>query len=404
MLPLLDNQANAIHRLQSLKVGALFMRPGVGKTRPAVALANSVPAIEQVIHLAPYQSVNPPVAGSGIQDEVNKWGGYAAPVQYVGIETLSSSDRTYLNLLRSMERCNTFLVVDESLKIKNWEAVRTKRIIELGKLSAYKLILNGTPISRNLLDLWAQLEFLSPLILRMTSAEYKATFCETIKITKFTNRYKKMEREFVTAFHNIDYLYSLISPYIYEADLHLDVPEQDITLNYQLDAAAKEEYSRLKEKYLNDEMLMWKNNNIFLEMTQKMQHGYCCTPDKFAIVQKLLTTIDPTRTIIFCKFVASQEACRQAFPKCQVLSLQANSYSLNLQHYHTTIYWDRTWDWAVVDQSRHRTRRTGQNQPLRYYHLTGPPLDSLMAKNNDKKQTMLQYLKGKTSKQVKQEL
>jgi hypothetical protein len=87
-----------------------------------------------------------------------------------------------------------------------------------------------------------------------------------------------------------------------------------------------------------------------------------------------------------------------------VLSLQANSYSLNLQHFHNTIYWDRTWDWAVVDQSRHRTRRTGQDQPLRYYYLNGPPLDGLMAANNEKKQGMLQYLKGKTGKQVKEDL
>lgn len=405
MRPLLVPQHEAIQRLQALKVGALFMRPGVGKTRPAMELVNSVPAIEQVIHLAPYQSVHPPVAGTGIQDEVNKWGGYNAPVQYVGIETLSSSDRTYLQLRQLMEQRNTFLVVDESLKIKNWDAIRTKRIIELGKLCQYKLILNGTPISRNLLDLWAQMEFLSPLILKMNQAQYKSTFCETVKITKFFgNRRTPYQREFITAFHNIDYLYSLISPYIYEADLHLDVPEQDIEMNYQLDEESMAEYTRLKEKYLNDEMLMWKNNNIFLEMTQKMQNGYCCTADKFEIVGKLLNKIDPTRTIIYCKFIASQEACRKAFPKCQVLSLQANSYSLNLQQFHNTIYWDRTWDWAVIDQSRHRTRRTGQDHPLRYYHLTGPPLDHLMAKNNDKKQSMLQYLKGKTVSEVKQEL
>ena len=403
MKPLLEIQTKAIERLQKLKVGALFMRPGVGKTRPAIELANSVD-VEQIVYLAPYQSVHPPIIGTGIQAEVSKWGGFNVPVQYCGIETLSSSDRTYLQLRRLMEQRKTFLIVDESLKIKNWDAIRTKRIIELGKLCQYKLILNGTPISRNLLDLWAQFELLSPLILRMNQAEYKATFCETVKITKYAGNRVVSQREFITAFHNIDYLYSLISPYIYEADLHLEVPEQDIELHYQLDEESMAEYTRLKEKYLTDEMLMWKNNNIFLEMTQKMQHGYCCTPDKFELVKKLLTSIDPARTIIFCKFIASQEACRSAFPECQILILQSNSYSLNLQEFHNTIYWDHTWDWAVVDQSRHRTRRTGQNQPLRYYHLTGPPLDRLMAKNNDKKQGMLQYLKEKTGKQVKEEL
>ena len=382
------------------------MRPGVGKTRPAVELVNSVPGIEQVIHLAPYQSVHPPVAGSGIQDEVAKWGGYHAPVQFVGIETLSSSDRTYLQLLQLVQQKNTFLVVDESLKIKNWEAKRTKRIIELGKHTTYKLILNGTPISRNLLDLWAQMEFLSPLILKMNLPQYKSNYCETVTITKMVGRYKQVSKEFITAFHNIDHLYSLIGPYVYEADLHLKVAVQDLELEYTVEDELREEYTRLKEKYLDDEMLMWKKNNIFLEMTQKMQHLYCCAPSKFEILKNLFKSIDESRTIIFCKFIASQEACKKAFPKAQILSIQANSYSLNLQHFHNTIYWDHTWDYALIDQSRHRTFRIGQQaSTLRYYRMSSNlNLDKLMANNNDKKQSMLQYLKGKTGKQVKEEL
>lgn len=401
MIPLLVPQSEAIERLKRLKVGALFMRPGVGKTRPTIELVNSVPGIEHVIHLAPYQSVYPPIEGTGIQDEVAKWGGYNVPVDFFGIESLSSSDRIYLQLLKVVQTKNTFLIVDESLKIKNWDAIRTKRIIELGRHCEYKMILNGTPISRNLLDLWAQMEFLSPRILHMSQSEYKSTFCETVKITKYKGNRIVSQREFISKYHNIDYLYSVISPYIYEADLHLDIAEQDIDLEYKLDDEIKQEYDKMKELYLDNEMLQRMNNNIFLEMTQKMQHLYCCADDKFTVVKKLLGTIDPQRTIIFCKFIASQEACKKAFPKCQVLSLQANSYSLNLQHYHNTIYWDHTWDWAVVDQSRHRTRRTGQENSLMFYRLNGPKLDLLMAANNEKKQGMLQYLKGKTLEQIK---
>jgi SNF2 family DNA or RNA helicase len=404
MIPLLAPQTQAIDRLKRLKVGALFMRPGVGKTRPTVELVNSVPGMEHVIHLAPYQSVYPPIQGTGIQDEVAKWGGYNVPVDFFGIESLSSSDRIFLQLLKLVQSKTTFLIVDESLKIKNWDAIRTKRIIELGRHCEYKMILNGTPISRNLLDLWAQMEFLSPMILHMSQSEYKSTFCETVKITKYKGNRIVSQREFISKYHNIDYLYSVISPYIYEADLHLDIAEQDIDLEYKLDDEIKQEYERLKELYLDNEMLQRMNNNIFLEMTQKMQHLYCCAEDKFTVVKKLLGTIDPERTIIFCKFIASQDACKKAFPKCQVLSLQANSYSLNLQHYHNTIYWDHTWDWAVVDQSRHRTRRTGQQNALCFYRLNGPKLDLLMAANNEKKQGMLQYLKHKTVTQIKTEV
>lgn len=382
------------------------MRPGVGKTRPAVELIRSVPDIEQVIWLAPFQSVNPPIPGTGIQDEVAKWGGCQVPVYFFGIESLSSSDKTYLHLLYLVQNFNTFLVCDESLKIKNWDAIRTRRIIELGKSSTYKLILNGTPISRNLLDLWAQFEFLSPRILRMNQSQFKHTYCEITRITKyFGNRRHGHTREFITAFHNIDHLYSLIRPYVYEANLHLTIGEQHITLDYQLDEESLSEYQRLKTLYLDDEKLMWLKNQIFLELTQKMQHQYCCTPDKFAIVNHLFKTIDPAKTIIFCKYIASQQACQKAFPKAQILSIQANSYSLNLQAFHNTIYWDRTWDVALIDQSQHRTRRTGQTHNLRYYYLHGNvPLENLIRDNNEKKVSMMQYLHGKTKDQVKADL
>lgn len=407
MTPLLAPQSEAIHRLQSLKVGALFMRPGVGKTRPAVELIRSVPDIAQVVWLAPYQSVNPPIPGTGIQDEVAKWGGCHVPTHFFGIESISSSNRIYLQLLALVQQANAFLVCDESLKIKNWDVIRTRRIIELSRHCDYKLILNGTPISRNLLDLWAQFEFLSPKILRMDANQYKHTYCEITKITKYFGNSRRVghTREFITAFHNIDHLYSIISPYVYEADLHLQVGEQHITLDYQVDDESKQEYQRIKSRYLDDEKLMWLRNNIFLELTQKMQHIYCCTPDKFTVVNELFKSIDPEKTLIFCKYIASQEACRKAFPKAQVLSLQANSYSLNLQAFHNTIYWDRTWDVAHIDQSQHRTRRTGQTQELRYYYLHGNlPLETLIRDNNDKKVSMMQYLHGKTKEQVKADL
>src|SRR5699024_5169572 len=125
------------------------------------------------------------------------------------------------------------IIVDESLKIKNWEAKRTKRILEFGKHSEYKLILNGTPISRNLLDIWAQMEFLSPLILHMDVAEYKNTYCEYTIIEKKINGYKT-RREFISGFHNIEHLYSKIAPYVYECDLMLDVKKMYENLYFNL--------------------------------------------------------------------------------------------------------------------------------------------------------------------------
>jgi SNF2 family DNA or RNA helicase len=405
MRTLLNNQSEAKTKLLPFKVGALFMEPGTGKTRVAVELVNSAP-VDFVCWIGPINTIRTPDAISSVIDEVNQWGGFNAPVIYTGIESLQSSDRIYLNLVREMSRVmSSFIVVDESLKIKNADAKRTKRLLYLSELAQYKLVLNGTPITRNLLDLWSQMQFLSPKILNMSLAEFKNTFCEYTRITKSFGGQKRYTKEFITGYDNIDYLYSLIRYYVYECDLSLQVRQYYTNIDYKIDDDSRIEYDRLKENYLDNETLLWKNNNIFLEMTQKMQHTYCCTPGKFEALDQLFKTIPEERTIIFCKYIASQESCRKYFPKATVLSYQKESFGLNLQHLNNTVYFDKVWDYALRLQAGRRTFRTGQEYDCRYWDLTGNVgLESLIDRNIQKKTNMTEYLKGKTKAEVRAEL
>ena len=256
-----------------------------------------------------------------------------------------------------------------------------------------------------MLDLWAQMQFLSPKILNMDMAEFKNTFCEYTRVTKRFGCYKAYTKEFITGYENIDYLYSLIRHYVFEADLNLQVKQYYNTLKYTLDEESMEEYQRLKAKYLDNETLLWKNNNIFLEMTQKMQHTYSCTPEKFEKLDELFKTVDESRTIIFCKYIDSGEACRKYFKQATVLSYQKESLGLNMQHLHNTIYFDKNWDYALRVQSGRRTFRSGQEYDCKYWDLTGNVgLESLIDKNINKKIGMVEYFKGKTKKELKEVL
>ena len=402
---LLANQSNAKSHLSDWRVGALFMEAGTGKTRVAVELANETDC-DLVVWIGPLQTIRPKDGLHSVVDEINKWGGFRCEVIYCGVESISQSDRTYLQLYnRIRTNLSTFIVVDESLKIKNATAKRTKRLLELSKMSAYKLILNGTPITKNLLDLKPQMDFLSPLILNMSDAEFKNTFCEYTTITKRFGGYKQYTKEFITGYENIDYLYSLIRHYVFECDLTLSVKQLYNEIRYQLSEEHEAEYTRLKEKYLDDEMLQWKNNNIFLEMTQKMQHTYSCTEDKFDKLDALFKEIDQERTIIYCKYVDSREECERRYPKATVLSYQKNSLGLNLQHLCNTVYFDKNWDYALRVQSGRRTFRTGQEYDCRYWDFTGNVgLESLIDKNINKKTGMAEYFKGKTKEEIKAEL
>lgn len=402
MQTLLSNQSEAKTKLLPFKVAALFMEPGTGKTRVAVELVNAVHDIDLVVWIGPYRTIHTAYGIPTVMDEIGKWGGFKAETIYYGIESIQSSDRIYLELRSKMQASkSSFIVVDESLKIKNSEAKRTKRLHDLGQLSTYKLILNGTPITRNLLDLWSQMNFLSPLILNMGQAEFKNTFCEYTTLTKRFGGHKLYTKEFITGYENIDYLYSLIRHYVYECDLSLQIKQYYTELNYHLDEVSMAEYNYLKEKYLDNEMLQWKNNNIFLEMTQKMQHAYCCTQGKFEVLEDLFKAIPEDRTIIFCKYIASQEACRKYFPKATVLSYQKESLGLNLQHLNNTVYFDKIWDLALRLQSGRRTFRTGQEYDCRYWDLTGDVgLESLIDRNINKKVEITEYFKKVSKEQL----
>lgn len=70
----------------------------------------------------------------------------------------------------------TYMVIDESQRIKNIAAKRTKRIIELGKLAVTRRIASGTLVANSPLDVFGQFEFLSRGLLGTTS--YRAFVAE----------------------------------------------------------------------------------------------------------------------------------------------------------------------------------------------------------------------------------
>ncbi|MGL5980411.1 MAG: SNF2-related protein [Phocaeicola sp.] len=398
-MSLLDNQSKAKEHLNKWKVGALFMEAGTGKTRVAIELANSTDC-DLIVWVGPLRTI------SSIKEEVTKWGGFKADSAYYGIESIQGSDRIYFEVMSKLKGANKpFIIVDESLKMKNADAKRTKRMLELSKLAEYKLILNGTPITKNIMDMWSQMEFLSPKILNMNVAEFKNTFCKYTIVTKNFGGRKSYTKEFITGFDNIDYLYSLIRNYIYECDLKLNITQNYEVLRYNISESEKESYNEIKSKFLDNEEMTWRNNNIFLSMTQKMQHSYCCSESKFDLLDMLFKEIPQEKSIIFCKYIDSRESCEKKYPKAKVLSYQKESLGLNLQEYNHTIYFDKNWDYALRIQSSRRTYRTGQEYNCKYYDLTGDVgLETLIDLNISKKLNMTEYFKNKTKEQIKEEL
>lgn len=411
MIALQPQQKSAKEKLIENKVGALFMKMGTGKTRVAIELVNAITdPVDLVVYVAPLRIIKPKSPEiKPITDEVAKWGGFnAKAVIFVGIETIQASDRTYLQLYRRIsESWRCVLIADESIKIKNIEAKRTQRMLELSAMAEYKLILNGEPITKDLLDIYPQINFLSPKILNMGLAEFKNTYCRYTVITKRSQGYgRSYTKEFITGYENIDHLYSMIGEYVYECDVNFNIERIFEEKHYRLDSDSAETYYKLKTKYLDNEMLQFKNNNIFLEMTQKMQHEYCCTEEKFERVEEWFASgIDQAKTIIFCKYVISREACVKRFPKATVLSYQQDSYGHNLPYLPNMVMFDKIWDLNLRNQALSRNFRLNTETNVHVLDLTGNVgLENIIDQNIHKKTSMTEYFKKISKEQLQAEL
>lgn len=350
-----DNQQNAIEKLRQLKVGALFMGCGTGKTQTAVTLINSVDDINLVLWVAPLRTIK------NLKDEIS----LCEPrynITFYGVESIGQSDRIYLEVMTLIEsHKRVFMIVDESIKIKNMKAKRTKRLLTLGDKAEYKLILNGTPVTKNILDIYAQMRFLSPKILDKNFWKFQDDYC----IYKTEKIGWRCVRRWVIGYTNLDHLLSLIEPYVYECSLDLSLTKQYRTKMWSLSEDERIAYENLKTElftYLNLD-----NTGEMLGVFQKLQHSYCLSKEKL----KILNDIVDEKTIIYCKFIRSQEALKELYPDTLILTYGKNSFGLNLQNYSKIIYFDKTFDYAHREQSEARIYRMGQQDNCEYIDLTG---------------------------------
>ena len=374
-------QTNAVKKLSKVKVGALFMEPGTGKTLTALRLIESTNA-DFVLFMVAFQTKG------NLQAEIDKWG-LSKKYRIEGIESLSNSDRLYLDLLAQCH-CyhHVFMVVDESIKIKNDDAIRTQRCLTIGKLTEYRLILNGTPVTKNIMDLWTQMYFLSSKILNMGNNCFEDTFVEYIDY-----RYYDSHKRIIKKYHNLEYLYSLIDPFVFDAKLNLSINQQQIETKYELSAASMENYQSIKGWYLT-RWGNWDIENIFLAMTQRLQQAYCIDDNKLLILDALLKKINMAKTIVFCKFVQSKSYLQSKYPELHILTYGKGALGLNLQQFHTIIFFDKTFDYAQKDQAEYRVYRIGQNEDVTYYNFSGQVgLDKMIGENNDKKINLLETFK-----------
>lgn len=278
---LLPHQRPAIAKMLPIRVGALFMDMGLGKTRTTIELAHQrLGKWDRLFWFTPC-SLRHNVRAEWLRHtdkdpaQIVIWDGPAldrgispeSTVHIIGLETMGSSDRAAV-AYQSLVTTRAFVVVDESSYIKGFLAKRSQRVTLLSAKSRYRVILTGTPFTQGAVDLYSQMRFLSPKILGYNSFWSFAANHLEYEVRKVRRRGVKREirTNRIIRTHNPEYLAAKIAPYVYQVKKEecLDLPEKLFSsYHFNLSNEQHEAYEYAKTEFLNLEYEDWRPIDIF---------------------------------------------------------------------------------------------------------------------------------------------
>lgn len=445
-------QQQAADKLSHLKVGALFMEMGTGKTRTALELIDrrlSAGKINHVLWLCPCS------CKKNLLEDLSKHADIEPGlIDICGIETLSSSYKANATLLNLVKQTNCFLIVDESLLCKSPHALRSEAVKRLAECCRYKLILNGTPISRNYADLFEQFYILDWRILG-----YRSYWSFAANHLEMDDKYKHKIRRVL----NTDFLTDKIAPFTVEIKKEdvLKLPPKDYEyFDFELTPEQQDHYEAVKSDFLSEALLCGNNEfddsviiyRTFNALQQVTSGNQILTPARQAMrncpffesildnpriqcLSDILESIsNGEKAVIWCKFkheIDDIQALLQSRGKSVAICdgnlthkkrqaeidrfqgsaqfLLANKscagIGLNLQFCHNAIFYNNDWDWATRQQAEDRMHRIGQTNPVRIIDIAAfSKIDSRILSCISRKESMSTQFKEKLHSKNKKSL
>lgn len=428
------HQIKAVEKLQGIKVGALYMEMGTGKTRTALELVKirlDKEKINHVIWLCPCS------VKTNLKKDLEKHSDNFNNLTITGIETLSSSIKANIKLLELTEKYNCFLIVDESNLVKNYYAMRTKNIIRIAEKCKYKLILNGTPISKCEKDLFAQWYILDYRIFG-----YQSFWSFAANHLEYDDKIPGKVRRTL----NVEYLVRKMAPYTYQIKKSecLNLPEKTYDkIYYDMTESQRYHYGEVANKLMM-ELDDFKPETVYrfltglqnvisgLEVWEEKKHlknkPFFKNQLKNPRIQTLLNVTEELneKAIIFCKYTheiktilkilgdkavgfygelnqKERQKNIELFEKEKqflVANKTCAGYGLNLQFCSYVIYYSNDWDYATRSQSEDRVHRIGQEKNVHYIDIVcNASLDEKIMDCLDRKYSLVESLKNEIEKQ-----
>lgn len=321
-------------------------------------------------------------------------------------------------------------VIDESTKIKNPRAQRTKVIHKLALLAKYRRILSGTPVTRGYEDLWAQIAFLDQSIFGRSFYTFRTRYCElapvygapagAMKIVGYKKTEELLRKVAAVAFHT----------------QAADLPRKTYIVRPVLLTDEQMYYYQKMENALDDFASdFFDVDNVLTQMMRLMQilSGFLVVDDKVQTLKSnraaaAADVVEETggKVIVWHRFVRDADSIHDElkrrgfdFPIVEysgrvstggridaldalrnapdraimIAQLQAASHGLDCPQVATSVYYSGTFDAEVRWQSEDR-QRPGLMFPGVYVDLVAAnTIDGVILENNKNKWTAAEIVR-----------
>lgn len=410
-------QQRAVDKLIRSRVGALFMDMGTGKSRTVIEFVRLRQSrIARVVWFCPVslketvrqeilKHTDAPEEQIYVFDETTDQQRVPLVFWYVvGIESMSSSARVLraVHYLLTIEGA-VFAILDESSYIKTPTAKRTWRTSTMCESARYRMILTGTPISQGVVDLYAQMRFLSPNILK-----YNSFYAFAKNHLEYSEKYPGM----IVRTHNVEQIAAKIEPYVYQVTKAecMDLPEKLHEERwFSMTREQEKAYEQAKWEILGSRPLGdLKSYDIFRLFTalQEIASGFWNQGDKTlaypclrldTLVEVLQDIPAGEKVIVWCKFVKSLDwiAARlcdmggvsllygdkterertveieawRASNRFLVATQSTGGHGLTLNEAHYVIFYENGFKYSERAQAEDRCHRYGQTLPVTYIDI-----------------------------------
>ena len=334
-------------------------------------------------------------------------------------------------IFEKLEEFNADLIIaDESQRIKTHDAEQSKAMHQLGDKAPFKLILSGTPVQNNALDLYSQYRFLDPMVFGKNFYQFRNKYCVM----------GGFNRKQIVAYKDLDALIKKEHSIAYRVTKEeaLDLPEQTFETRYiTLNPKERKLYDQIKREsaaeLANGETISATTVLTRMLRLQQFTGGFLVTdesdkPKQFSSgkLNALEDIIDDyvvgagKKLVVFARFRPEIDIIAQLLakkkirfgqifgdipldqrgdivkdfqinPETKVFLAQIDTAGLGitLTAADTCVYYSVNFNYVAYSQSLARIHRIGQRNVCTYIHLTvEKTIDEIVLKALHKKEDL----------------